>query len=149
MRLLVSLLMLALLTVAPVDAQAPQDANLKIRTASGALLPFRVELADDEGERALGLMFRRSLDADAGMLFVFGRDQPVSMWMKNTYIPLDMLFLAGDGVVVAVAERTIPHSLEVISSPRPVRAVLEVNGGTVARFGIKPGDRVLHAALPP
>ncbi len=89
-------------------------------------------------------MFRRSLPADGGMLFDFGRDQPVSMWMKNTLIPLDMLFIDRRGVIVNLHQRAVPHSLVPISSAGRVRAVLELNGGTVGRLKIKPGDRVLH-----
>ncbi len=147
MRLSVPSLALALLAAASAAAQTPQAENLEIRTATGAVLPFRVELADEESERAVGLMHRHKLAEDAGMLFLFERDQTVSMWMKNTYIPLDMLFLSRDGEVVGIAERTVPHSLEVISSPRPVGGVLELNGGTAARLGIKPGDRAFHPAL--
>lgn len=127
-------------------AQSPEIPNLEVHTGAGAV-SFRVELADDSTKRALGLMFRHEMEPDAGMLFVFERDQMVSMWMKNTYIPLDMLFLAQDGTVVAIAERTVPLSMEVISSPRPVRAVLELNGGTSSRLGIQAGDRVEHPAL--
>jgi uncharacterized membrane protein (UPF0127 family) len=78
------------------------------------------------------------------MLFVYRPQRVVSMWMRNTLIPLDMLFIADDGRVVKIVERTMPLSLKTISSDRPVRAVLEVNGGTVARLGIMTGDRVLH-----
>ena len=87
-------------------------------------------------------MNRRSLPAEGGMLFDFGVERPVAMWMKNTLIPLDMLFIAADGRIVDVAERTVPMSLEVIPSPVPVSAVLEVNGGTAERLRIKPGDRL-------
>ena len=92
-------------------------------------------------------MYRRSLADDAGMLFVYGSEGMVSMWMRNTFIPLDMLFIAGDGRIVRIAERTVPQSLETISSGRPVIGVLEVNGGTAARLGIQPGDRVLYRAF--
>ena len=106
---------------------------------------FRVEMALTDEQRARGLMFRRELAPDAGMLFDFEATQPVAFWMKNTFIPLDMLFIAADGRIVNIAERTVPHSLSVVPSAGPVRAVLELNGGTVARLGIRPGDRVVHA----
>lgn len=107
--------------------------------------PFTVEMAVTSEQRAQGLMFRRELAADAGMLFDFGkRPSRAAMWMKNTLIPLDMLFIAPDGRIESIAERTVPHSLESISSRGPVRAVLELNGGTVSRLGIEPGDRVEH-----
>ena len=84
------------------------------------------------------------LARDAGMLFDYGRVQPAAMWMKNTFIPLDMLFIGEDGNIVRIAQRTVPHSLAVVASVEPVRAVLELKGGSAARFGIKPGDRVRH-----
>ena len=103
-----------------------------------------VELADTGEERAIGLMFRRDLGPDRGMLFDYRRTQPVAMWMKNTYLPLDMLFIADDGRVVTIGEDSVPGSLDTIASAGPVRAVLEINAGTVARLGIAPADRVIH-----
>jgi len=91
-----------------------------------------------------GLQGRRRLAADAGMLFDFGRPVPVMMWMKDTHVSLDMLFIDAEGRVVNIARGTVPFSLTPIRSAGPVRAVLEVNAGTAARLGIKPGDRVLH-----
>ena len=121
--------------------------QVTIETEDGSRHRFEVELALDGEQRAQGLMYRRGLADDAGMLFLYGREWPVSMWMKNTFIPLDMLFIAGDGRIVSIAERTVPQSLETISSGQPVAGVLEVNGGTVARLGIQPGDRVLYRAF--
>lgn len=104
---------------------------------------FTVELALTPEQHQQGLMFRREMAPDAGMLFDFGnRNRRASMWMKNTYIPLDMLFIKADGQIESIAERTTPHSLEVISSRGSVRYVLELNGGTAARIGIAAGDRV-------
>ncbi|MGH6952986.1 MAG: DUF192 domain-containing protein [Alphaproteobacteria bacterium] len=103
-----------------------------------------VELARSEEERARGLMCRERLAADSGMLFDFGRDQPVAMWMKNTLIPLDMVFIHADGTIAHIAERTVPHSLATISPRQPIRFVLELNAGATARLGIKAGDRVVH-----
>ena len=117
---------------------------LAIVTVDGKTHPFKVEVVAEPEERAVGLMFRRSLAADGGMLFDFGRTEPVAMWMKNTLIPLDMLFIANDGSVVNIAQRTVPGSLATIPSAKPVRFVLEVAGGTAARLGIKPGDKVVH-----
>jgi len=106
---------------------------------------FAVEIAVTPEQRAQGLMYRRSMAAEAGMLFDFGRRAGrASMWMKNTYIPLDMLFIKADGEIESIAARTVPHSLESISSRGPVRGVLELNGGTAARLGIAPGDIVEH-----
>ena len=112
--------------------------------ADGVSHRFAIEMAVSEQERNQGLMFRRELAADAGMLFDYGTDRPVAFWMKNTYIPLDMLFIKASGEIVHIAERTVPLSLQSIPSPEPVRAVLEVNAGTVARLGIVPGHRVRH-----
>lgn len=104
---------------------------------------FKVELALTPEQRSQGLMYRREMAADAGMLFDFdSRPGRASMWMKNTLIPLDMLFIKSGGEIESIAERTVPHSLEAVSSRGSVRYVLELNGGTVARLGIGPGDRV-------
>jgi len=138
---------LAAAFAAPAAAQSPQRlavSDLTIVAADGRRHVFKAELAATDEQRMVGLMYRRSMPADAGMLFDFERDAPVSMWMKNTFIPLDMLFIARDGRVVNIAQRTVPHSLASVSSEGPVRAVLELNGGTASRLGLKPGDRVLH-----
>ena len=105
---------------------------------------FTVELAANRQDRAQGLMYRRSMAADAGMLFVYARPQRVSYWMKNTFIPLDMLFIAADGRIVNIRQRTVPHSLAPVRSDGEVLAVLELNGGTTSRLGIKAGDAVRH-----
>lgn len=105
---------------------------------------FVVELAATPEERSRGLMFRRSMPAEQGMLFDFGRVQPVSMWMRNTYIPLDMLFIAEDGEIVRIAADTEPLSERTIPSGQPVLSVLELNAGTARRLGIEAGDRVEH-----
>jgi uncharacterized membrane protein (UPF0127 family) len=89
-------------------------------------------------------MYRKELSEGKGMLFDFKRDQEVSFWMENTYIPLDMLFIRGDGTILRIAENTEPLSTRMIPSGGPVRAVLEVIGGTARKFGIAPGDRVAH-----
>jgi len=127
-------------------ASFEQD-QLVIETAEGARHDFLIELATSPQQQQQGLMFRRDMDADAGMLFVYSRVRVVSMWMRNTYIPLDMLFIADDGVIVRIVERTVPMSLKTISSGQKVRGVLELNGGTTARLGIKRGDRVLYGAF--
>jgi len=129
--------------VAEAPVSFPTD-RLEIVDGSGVSHGFTVEVATSHQQLAQGLMYRRNLAADAGMLFDFGTVQPVTMWMKNTLIPLDMVFIAADGAVLGVAERTVPQSLAVIASPGPVRAVLELNGGTADRLGIHAGDRVRH-----
>ncbi len=134
-------------TAAQLPLQTFERDELTIETAEGARHRFEVELALSREQRAQGLMYRRSLAENAGMLFVYDKEWPVSMWMKNTLMPLDMLFIRRDGRIVRIAERTVPRSLETISSGQPVTAVLEIIGGTAARLGIQPGDRVLHPAF--
>lgn len=139
--------LLVLVVQGPVQAQVFATfptSKVELVTQAGSRHAFAVEVATTYEQLAQGLMYRRALAADAGMLFDFGQTKPVSMWMKNTLIPLDMVFLAADGTVTGVAERAVPGSLETISSPGAVRGVLELNGGTAARLGIKPGDRLLH-----
>jgi len=141
---------LAVAAVAPAPAQRGlqsfEKSPLGIRTAD-ASHRFTVEVAGTARQYAQGLMYRRRLAADAGILFVYSRPQLVVMWMKNTVIPLDMLFIAADGRITRIVERTVPFSLENISSGGPVLAVLEINGGTASRLKIRTGDRVLHAAF--
>ena len=108
---------------------------------------FRVDLALTHQQQMQGLMFRRNMPADAGMLFVYKQEAPIAMWMKDTYLPLDMLFIAPGGRIVKIAERTVPLSEATIASGGAVIAVLELNAGTASRLGIKPGDVVKAAAL--
>lgn len=130
---------------APVAAQSGlATEKLVLVTASGRH-EFVVEVADTPQTRAMGLMFRRTLGARRGMLFLYDKAQPIQMWMKNTYISLDMVFITGQGVVHRIARDTEPFSEAVIESGGDVVAVLEVEAGTAARIRLKPGDRVLHA----
>ncbi len=108
---------------------------------------FRIELALDRQQQEQGLMFRRTMDPDAGMLFVYDHPQEITMWMKNTILPLDMIFIKADNPVLRVAERAVPQSLAVIPSGGPAQSILEVNAGTASRLGIKPGDKVTSSAL--
>jgi len=103
---------------------------------------FSVEIADTDAERAKGLMFRKHLAEGRGMLFDFRQEQEVAMWMQNTYISLDMLFIRGDGRILRIAADTEPLSTRLIPSGGPIRAVLEVIAGTTRKLGIAPGDRV-------
>jgi uncharacterized membrane protein (UPF0127 family) len=105
---------------------------------------FTVEIADTPDSIREGLMFRESLAPDAGMLFDFGEVRPAAMWMKNTLIPLDMLFMDGDGEVIAIARNAVPGSLRSLGPGVPVRAVLEIPGGRAKELGINPGDKVTH-----
>ena len=115
--------------------------------SGGKVHPFKVEVATNSRQHAQGLMFRRSMAPDAGMLFVYPREERIAMWMKNTLIPLDMIFIARGGRIAKIAERTVPMSEETIPSGDPVVAVLELNAGTASRLGLKPGDRVKSPAL--
>ena len=118
--------------------------SLSIATQGGSRQSFRVEVARNDADRAQGLMYRRSMPADQGMLFDFGRVEPVSMWMQNTYLALDMLFIRPDGTIARIAANTEPLSTRTSPSGEPVLAVLELNAGTTAKLGIKAGDRVEH-----
>src|SRR5215475_1289179 len=120
-----------------------QHSSLVIDTAKRAI-KFDIELALNDTERARGLMFRDKLGPYEGMLFDFYQEAPVSFWMKNTLIPLDMVFISGDGTVRHIHANAKPLSTDAIPSEYPVRAVLEINGGSARLLGIKPGDKVKH-----
>jgi uncharacterized protein len=119
---------------------------LAIESATGTH-GFAVEVAVSEAEKSCGLMLRQRLGRDEGMLFDYGAPQAIAMWMENTLIPLDMLFIGGDGRIVHIAQRTVPFSRATVAPPVPARAVLEVLAGTAERLGLKRGDRVRHAAF--
>ena len=133
----------ALLVVASGPATAAELQTLEIVTKSGVHV-FTVEVAKTDQERATGLMYRRELPEGRGMLFDFSPEQQVSMWMKNTFIPLDMIFIRSDGRILRIAENTEPQSEKIIPSGGLARGVLEVIGGTAKKYGIAPGDRVAH-----
>jgi len=114
---------------------------LTIRTATGRH-NFTVEVAATPDEQAMGLMFRRSLAPDKGMIFPYDPPQDVAFWMKNTLIPLDMVFIRADGHVARIAANTVPMSLDPVPAGEPVAAVLEIAGGRAAQIGLKPGDVV-------
>src|SRR6266849_5607767 len=105
---------------------------------------FAVEMAVTPEDQAKGLMFRRELPEGQGMLFDFQREQPATFWMKNTYVSLDMIFIRADGRILRIAENTVPLSEALVPSGGPVRAVLEVIGGTAKKLGLAAGDRVAH-----
>ena len=143
-RFLLLLPLLLVVSATSLRAQLAQypTAPLTILTANGPQ-KFTVELATTPAQMAQGLMFRQSLAPDAGMLFDFVAPSRAMMWMKNTLIPLDMLFVDAEGHIVNIGERAVPGSLATIAAAAPVRAVIELNGGTAARLGIRPGDRVV------
>jgi uncharacterized membrane protein (UPF0127 family) len=130
-----------LLTGAP--ARAASFETLEIASKNGVHI-FSVEIATTEEEKQKGLMYRRELAEGKGMLFDFSPEQQISMWMKNTYISLDMIFIRADGRILRIAENTEPESTKIISSGGLARGVLEVAAGTAQKYGIAPGDRVSH-----
>ena len=133
-----------LAVAAGIGKVAAGDPNtLEIASKSG-VHTFAVELATTPEQREQGLMYRRDLPEGLGMLFDFERDQDVSFWMRNTYIPLDMIFIRGDGRILRIAENTEPLSERLVPSGGRVRGVLEVIGGTARKLGIAPGDLVAH-----
>jgi uncharacterized membrane protein (UPF0127 family) len=125
----------------PARAADPRVVEIASKTGVHA---FAVELATTDAERAQGLMNRKELPEGQGMLFDFHRDQDVGFWMKNTYIPLDMIFIRSDGRIMRIAENTEPLSEKIVPSTTPVRGVLEVIAGTARKLGIAVGDRVAH-----
>ena len=123
------------------QARAAELRTLEIASKTGVHV-FAVEIADTEPAREKGLMFRKSLPEGQGMLFDFHKEQEVGFWMQNTYVPLDMIFIRGDGTILRIAENTTPLSTKVVPSGGPVLAVLEVVAGTAHKLGIAPGDKV-------
>ena len=143
LRVVLTAVTVLLIAMASHGAVAAETQPLEIVTKSGVHV-FTVEIAKTEQERATGLMYRKELAEGRGMLFDFSPEQPVSMWMKNTFIPLDMIFIRSDGRILRIAENTEPHSEKIISSGGLAKGVLEVIGGTARKYGIQPGDRVAH-----
>jgi uncharacterized membrane protein (UPF0127 family) len=126
---------------AQTHAQTLRTEPLEIVTAGG-VRHFTVEVADTDATRETGLMFRKSMAPNRGMLFDFGTPQTVTFWMKNTLIPLDMIFIAQDGHVVSITRNAVPMSEAIIPSGGPIVGVLELRGGRAAEIGVKPGDVV-------
>src|ERR1700742_4744115 len=133
----------ALCAFTGLEAQAASIQPLEIVTKSGVHV-FSVEMATTEEEKETGLMYRKELADGKGMLFDFSPEQEESMWMKNTYVSLDMIFIRADGRILRIAENTEPLSTKIIPSNGPVKGVLEVVAGTAQKYGIGPGDRVAH-----
>ncbi|MFZ2029739.1 MAG: DUF192 domain-containing protein [Vitreimonas sp.] len=145
--------LLTIAACAQPNAPAAQDAaghlgplpmeDLSVET-QGGVQRFHVEIADNDAEREQGLMYRRSMSADHGMLFIFDPPSPQSFWMHNTFLPLDIIFIGADGRILNIAANATPFSDDNIPSAGPVRGVLELNAGRAAALGILPGDRVRH-----
>jgi uncharacterized protein len=125
----------------PLDPQA-----LEIATSAG-IKTYLVEIADDNSERGIGLMNRKSMPDGQGMLFDFQTTRLVQMWMKNTFVPLDILFIGENGRVESIAENTVPQSLDIIGSKDEVRFALELAAGTAKRDGLRPGDQLRHRVI--
>jgi len=145
-----TLMMLLSANAALPEAAAPEPLTafpqslLAIKSATGKVVNFKIWTADTEQREQQGLMFIRDMDEHAGMLFMFPQNQRVSMWMKNTYISLDLLFLNARGKIDYIAAGATPLSEAIIGPPTPEYAVLELKGGACERLGIKVGDVVLH-----
>jgi uncharacterized membrane protein (UPF0127 family) len=143
-RRLVLLLVLSLMPALDAAARDLPKDTLTITTRSGGEYRFTVELARTDAEQHRGLMFREQMADDAGMLFLYEDPEPASFWMKNTLIPLDMLFIDKDGTIANIHENAKPHDLTPIRAVHPVTGILEINGGLAARLGIRAGDRVVY-----
>jgi uncharacterized protein len=147
---LAAALMISAADVALPQAAAPEPLSafpqglLAIRTTSGNVVNFKIWEADTPKREEQGMMFIREMDEHTGMLFMFPENRPVTMWMKNTYVSLDLLFLNAQGKIDYIAERATPRSEAIIGPPTPEFAVLELKGGACQQFGIKVGDKVLH-----
>ncbi|WP_339861029.1 DUF192 domain-containing protein [Paremcibacter congregatus] len=122
--------------------------RLSIMNQAHKIHQFEVELADRPDLRAQGLMFRRHMGDTQGMLFLFDRSRVVNMWMKNTYLPLDIIFIDRSGRIVHIARNTVPETLDIVSSQSPVISALEVNAGLTQRLGIAVGDMIQHEIFP-
>ena len=156
-----SILMVALLCMsvifAPGGARAQAEKSeplsafpqslLAIRTVAGKVINFKIWYADTPHRQEQGLMFVHEMDEHAGMLFLFPHDDQPQMWMKNTYIPLDLVFIDEHGRIAYIAARATPLSLNIIQSPKPSHAVLELLGGATERLGIGVGDTVVHESF--
>ena len=128
----------------PEPLSAFPQSLLAIRTSAGKVVNFKIWEADTPKREEQGMMFIREMDEHTGMLFMFPENRPVSMWMKNTYVSLDLLFLNAQGKIDFIAEKATPRSEAIIGPPTPEFAVLELKGGACEHFGIKVGDKVLH-----
>lgn len=140
--IIISIMFVTLTSGVQAAPNLPRDVLL-VERRDGVVVRIDIELAETAAARETGLMGRSALRARTGMLFDFGTHRRVKMWMKNTLIPLDMMFVDEDGEVIGIAERTVPHALDLIGPEKPIRYVLEINAGEVQRFGFRVGDRLL------
>lgn len=149
MRVARAFLFLTLLTVVLQTTACQAQPKVTIATKEGRELTFQVEVADTPTKRELGLQYRRDLAGDRGMIFLFPTESEHAFWMKNTPIPLDMIFINSDGKIVGIVEQAMPFSLDSRSVPATSRFVLEINGGLSKRHGIKIGDSIRFQGIPP
>jgi uncharacterized membrane protein (UPF0127 family) len=146
MRALLSFLVLAVLLWAAACQAQPK---VIIQTKENRELTFQVDVADTPAKRELGLQYRRDLAADRGMIFLFPSESNHSFWMKNTPIPLDMIFISRDQKIVGIVERAVPFSTDSRSVPAASQFVLEINGGLAGHYGVKVGDSIRFQDLAP
>ncbi len=144
-RLLISAILLLVFT--SLAAKEPVLETLLITTADGTAVEYKIEIARTERQMQRGLMFRDTLPENQGMLFVYKPERKARMWMKNTILSLDMVFINSDGVIINIAENTTPFSLETIDSGGPVRGVLELNAGQAPKHKFALGDKVTHPMI--
>ena len=145
-QLLAGLVLIGLAALPSSQVSFPH-ADLVIERSDGQNFSFDVELATTPEQKTRGLMFREAMPRDSGMLFLYEPGQPVAFWMMNTSIPLDMLFVRGDGAIIKIASHTVPFSLAPINADEPVRAVIEINAGEADRRDIHTGDKVVYPAF--
>ncbi len=146
MTVLKALFVVLAAALAGAPAFACSEGTAEFRWQAGEAR-FAIEIADDEGERARGLMFRETMASGAGMLFIYEEPQQVAFWMKNTIIPLDMIFIGADGRVNGVHSMAVPGDLTAIPGPPETLMVLEVNGGLAGRLGLDVGAELRHPRL--
>ncbi|MCJ7557185.1 MAG: DUF192 domain-containing protein [Gammaproteobacteria bacterium] len=147
LTLLITLGMVAAPAIASRPIDSP-DERLIIQVSENIQHEFRIHLAVSPSERSQGLMYVRKMPDDVGMLFIYERPTLISMWMKNTYIPLDMIFIGEDGRILTIASDTVPHSLATIGSGKPAIGILEINAGISKKLGLAPGQIVRQRVLP-
>lgn len=123
-------------------AETAQKANLSIMREDKKIADFQIEIAESDDDKIRGLMFREQMPADHGMIFHYSPPQDANMWMKNTLIPLDMLFVGAKHTIVYIHHKALPHSLTPIGAGQPVTSVIEINGGEAKRRGIQVGDHI-------
>jgi len=143
----VAAFLITLALLAPLDvSHAASTGTIVLKTETGDH-NYDIEVATTDQERAIGLMYRRSLPENSGMLFLYDRPQPAAMWMKNTFIPLDMIFIAPDGTVHRIETYTEPFSTRSIYSGGDIVGVLELNAGQADKIGLKPGDKIIYPGM--